>query len=404
MTSNYKSIFSIEIDYKLKIIKVGDWSTKDIYFNFVCREKNIDLRKEILSANNIKLTSYYRKKYGLRDTYKELHKYFGSKFNYRLFSAMWKLHIEPISDYCNNYCFYSNGNNNYYDIAAVKRIWKHKKNIDTATRDRLYNIIPLLIYFGLNPRQLKNKMGSGLWKRLCKNSTYKNKMIVAVLQKILKDKKRIGSFRFNDYKINIISRVSGIKSTLIKYAAIYDTFYNIDHSDCSLFSLEWLSINARVSYYQEVIQLYHLAFDTFKMAKAVGKNTNTRWSTSRLKQEHDRMLKLEIVDEFPTLPNFDHISDGCFCDIEFKLLRTSLEIFEEGQAMKHCVAFYIENVVYYGYLVFSLKKGEMRSTLGLSRINNKFVIHQHCGYENSKIEDNNFIEASYKIASIINMS
>lgn len=405
--------FFLKVDPKTRKVHVGKWVSQSLYLGLRggLSENNIWLKEEILRENDIEISSNYDNKLGLKNVHKEIASYLGSKFYHRLFSAIWTVNVKPIIDYCDRYCFYSNGKDHYYKEIQIARLWKHKKIIDAADDDGLDNIIPLLIYFGLSPHSLKNKLGKGLWSRLCHNSRHKNKLLVAVLQKLLLDNKRVGCFKFTKYRYLIIEKVSVFQSSLLKYLGVYEYFIermpsiknkeNI-HNLLSIF--EWLSCNVRVSKYQECVRYFNILKDTKRMVELTGRKFNNKWSVKRLEREHLINLRILQSRDFPDVPypHLNDIDDGNIDGVRYKLLRSPYQLWEEGNIMHHCVASYHYRVKEGNYLVFNLTDFEKkRSTLGLYKNDKNVVVDQHYMNWNEEVKSPLLIKAAGEIVSMV---
>ena len=409
----YHEQLQIENDTVNRVVRVGNWIANFSLGSKPKPEKDITLKLDVLYENNIHIEVENCQKTGHKHVHEEISSYLGVGFNRRLSAAMWAVYVEPIKDYCNEYCFYSNGSRHFYDTAQVLRLWEYKKLIDQIVIDKISNIAPLIIYFGCDPKQLKLQLGKGLWNRLSHNSKHKNKLFVKTLSRIYHDDKRIITFNFDTNRINIINKISFFKSSLLKYLALYNTFYldseGIHKDDINLFvdDMAWLSNNAPVSRYDICSFSYVTYRDTRKMAKQLDRNFNPNWSLKRINKEHKLSTKILMHKEFSTdiFKNILSISDMHNNGVHWRLLRSPSEISLEGLEMGHCVAAYIDNVVSGRYLVFSLKNdNDERSTLGVCINLGECFIDQHQARFDKGVTDKKLINAANLILDSVKQS
>lgn len=269
----------------------------------------------------------------------------------------------------------------YKDKNLPHRIIPYKLNIvcsnieaiNQTIKDGNSHILPFVVFTGKTTEDLKKEYGKGLWKRLCKNSHYRNKVIeeshaVSVM------------VNYPTSVIKMVNRISGcwhINAEFKKELADWYTKY---------FKGKWTTMT-----HGDIIDIYNCVINTKQMAEQLGYKFNLNMNYDSLKQLHDKYAKAIRDRQYSSEP-FDWLKDipkqlneG---DYSIVLLDNPRSIREEGDVMKHCVASYINLVVRKEYLVYSvMKNGERVSTVGYYKRNDVWEIQQQYGKCNSRIQD-----------------
>ena len=83
------------------------------------------------------------------------------------------------------------------------------------------------------------------------------------------------------------------------------------------------------------------------------------------------------------------ISDDTVIDLTATIIKNGNDLMSHGQQMKHCVGSYYNDCYENRYVVYSVKHGEINSTLGIWYIPNKseFRLDQHYGHCNSEVSE-----------------
>lgn len=83
------------------------------------------------------------------------------------------------------------------------------------------------------------------------------------------------------------------------------------------------------------------------------------------------------------------ISDDTVTDLTATIIKNGNDLMAHGQQMKHCVGSYYNDCYENRYVVYSVKHGEINSTLGIWYIPNKseFRLDQHYGHCNSDVSE-----------------
>jgi hypothetical protein len=240
-----------------------------------------------------------------------------------------------------------------FDNERLYNAFQIKDIVLQAWKDKQYNIIPLIIAFKAPPSSLKKKFGNSVWKKLCTNSKYRNQ-------------------KLSYHEDFLIPELIDIPTTLLeRYLSFGDDSKKVAY-------LKYLKNNFKGSWSkpEKLVTQAYLFSDTFRMAQQLEQPFNPEWTPRRLQEEHDRFITLQRITRRPdehTKEPFefsvawpDYIKFGGYTA---HLLKSPLEIAEEGDYMGHCVASYIGMVASGQYIVYSVRKdGKRSSTLGLSAV------------------------------------
>ena len=129
--------------------------------------------------------------------------------------------------------------------------------------------------------------------------------------------------------------------------------------------------------------LFH---DSLKVAKAIDKKVNLRWSKSRLEREHGKM-SMELVNIIYQYDNSVLVNKACYLDFAkmsgYRLIGTAKELAIEGIEKHHCVISYKTNIDGGRAGIYSI--GDW--TLELGESSEGLYINQFRGYGNIKGSD-----------------
>ena len=269
--------------------------------------------------------------------------------NGKIFEAFVKPIPKEIKD---KLCFNAGG----LSQVKINRVRRNLELLIQAVKDGQNNILPIIMLYGKNPAELREKLGKGLWKRICANSFSRNAQIVEYLTTMRED-------LFNISESNkTLESIMTIPTTLLKNSFAPSTLKFLEGS----MKGKWGKGSAIRQAAQEFSDTVRL-IETID-GKAPPEMLN--WSLRRLKEEHRAYTEKAIVrrynttkfwwvDEFP-------ISHFGYEGYEVKLLKSEAEIGLEGSMMAHCVGGYGSYSSQGRYLVFSvLKDGERHSTIGI---------------------------------------
>lgn len=278
-----------------------------------------------------------------------------------------------------------------------------KINVNQAVADNNINLVPFIIHFKASPEELKKFFGKGLWKKIHKNSLTKNNTLCKIL---VQGVERGGVPFANDLlyqndqlkKIKIINFLREFTNIPLIVLNYFTNFRVIDKPlDLILFGAKYITKYYKGKYKSNQIE----------------STLNTLWDELRYTPNKDRLLKLPpeelvrfhlisiLANNKLTISKNRHyelvrnLIDFNYNGIEVKLIRNTEEISLEGIKMHHCVKSYDDLCANNHYIVASLSKDSLASTLGIQValvLNDEETkieavrtgIHQHCSYCNQK--------------------
>lgn len=268
--------------------------------------------------------------------------------------------------------------------------------LQQCRKDGIANIIPIVAYYGKSPQELKKFLGEREWKKLCKNSYSRNRLL------FLKSNSSITPVDWN-----------AVPSTILKgrthwMPEVYE--WLIKTQDCHLKSITTdYNIQREARYY----------LDTKRMCIDAGETFNPNWSKRRMKEEHDRLSRIqqEIANRRAAEYNAEYAK---LLEKDFRELHKGLEtirfdsgviatplinmqqVQEEGSKMHHCVGSYARMCAKGEYLVWRLTRGDVETTLGIDVHQGKYSFDQHYGHCNAIVEDQDFKQAALDIIERLN--
>lgn len=255
----------------------------------------------------------------------------------------------------------------------LKVVRRNIEAINQTIKDGNSHILPFVVFTGKTAEDLKKEYGKGLWKRLCKNSHYRNKVIGESLAVSV-------MVNYPTSVIKMVNRISGCGHINAEFKIELADWYT------KHFKGKWTTLT-----HGDIIDIYNYVKDTKQMSEQLGYKFKLNMDYDSLKQLHDKYAKairgrqyssepFEWIDNVPK----QHVRG----DYSIVLLDNPRSIREEGDVMKHCVASYINLVARKEYLVYSvMKNGEKVSTVGYYKTNDGWEIQQQYGKCNSRVQD-----------------
>lgn len=268
------------------------------------------------------------------------------------------------------------------NVSQVDWFWKHKHLVDQAIADNQENLIPLFVEFGEDAQTIRNRVGKGVWKTLCKNSFHKN-------------------LALSRYSPGSVAEIANLSTGVIKMWFTPTVARWVNHLH--------IKHNCKIKDLSNMHELEDLYNDTRNMAEDLGKPFNNQWSLKRMQEQHDlysqELLAREYSDEpFKGLPNnvIEHMS----CkdtQLTATLLKSPMSLKLEGNAMRHCVASYRDRCENGAYLVYGItdQNGNRVSTLGISIMLDfkctilPYYLNQHYGFGNNRVNDSVWMFGKY---------
>ena len=206
--------------------------------------------------------------------------------------------------------------------------------LQQCRKDGIANIIPIVAYFKKSPQELKKALGETTWKKLCKNTYSRNRLL------FMKSYARLTPVEWN-----------AVPSTLLKSKMYLAPEVYLWLSRTQDIPLKNYSKDSNI---QREARIY---IDTQLMCRDAGETFNPNWSKRRMKEEHDRLSRMqqEIADRREAERNAEYAK---LLKVDFRELHKGLEVMEfdsgvvavplvnmqqvqeEGSKMHHCVGSY----------------------------------------------------------------
>lgn len=294
-----------------------------------------------------------------------------SPTNFRnVFLSLWLKHnVEPVKEWVWQFA-YTGGGKFSVDINAVFNIWDLKDEIIQAKEDGLESLIPFIVHWGITIPEAKNRVGKGVWKRLCKNSKTRNHLIA-------KNHRNGGA--------DEVKSLMGVPSTVLKKGCL-----RFDAKTLSILSKHFKAkdiVQSKV----ECVRFANVIVDTVRMSSDLDVKYNPEWSMRKWIEKHEEFSREVLSRQYP-----DEVYD-CFKDvperlryvhcegITAELVQTPLRLHQEGSYMKHCAGSFNEMIGMGTYVVYHLSgDGVSSTTLSFTKLREAgWHPHQHYGACNS---------------------
>lgn len=202
----------------------------------------------------------------------------------------------------------------------------------------------------------------------------------------------------------VLKNSYGIKPTEVCWKYFKKEELDRLRTGCNFFPLMNRKAITNLNMYYEVFNEHkdkRLLNDAIELAFALDLTINPKWSMKRLKQEHQRMIKIAAEKQFEVLNDApiqkETIQDE---DKEISMLNDEKSVFIEGKEMMHCLfTNYLSSVQKGRYLAFAVK-GKERVTFGVTLNNDRkdIVIDQIRGVHNSSVTQ----ETIQKVKDFVN--
>ena len=277
--------------------------------------------------------------------------------------------------------------------------------LQQCRKDGIANIIPIVAYFKKSPQELKKALGETTWKKLCKNTYSRNRLL------FLRSDARLTPVEWNAVPSTIL------KSRTYFAPEVYSWLIRTQDIPLKNYSKDY-NIQREASIY----------IDTQRMCIGAGETFNPNWSKRRMKEEHDRLSRMqqEIANRRQAERNAEYAK---LLKVDFRELHKGLEVMEfdsgvvavplvnmqqvqkEGSKMHHCVGSYASMCARGEYLVWHLTKGSVETTLGIAVQHDNYVIvmskdkynlQQHYGFCNAAVEDEDLKAAAKSVVEMLN--
>jgi hypothetical protein len=263
---------------------------------FMNKENNLEHKANLVDKylKNIYKLKYisFLKKHGISA------KNFKKIFNY-IMREIWE--IKPyFSQFCYTYKHKTQGRKNIgffcIDEHNVKILHKNIEILNEAKNNK-ENMIPFVFYSGMKISELEKHFPKSLWKKLCKNSFSRNRLIsIRVkndLSRLCCMEPRRSYVSLNKEKnyidtsnpINVISYLNEFPSTILKQ------YFEINNATLALASCCKLK-DFRKEYAYENGSLYKIIFDTITSLNRLNEKYNFDWSKEQWIRKHEEVTRL----------------------------------------------------------------------------------------------------------------
>lgn len=278
---------------------------------------------------------------------------------------------------------------------------------EQLAKDNNKHLIPISALFGVKTaEELSGMFPKAEWKKICKNSYSRNHMIYCIVRV------RHGSTK---ECVTQVIESNSLPSTILKSKQLARVLLPDDFNFMKQSGIAYKYWNLRLRNTKQSVEfasLWNTFRDTCRMAGDLQQPFSTRWSVRRMKEEHERLIRLQITEQ--AKKDQEKYSRKVADKHEFELpiiswkntiakpLLTYGEVVEEGARQGHCVGGYAQACVDGRYLVYSLEKEGKRSTLGISvssmdTIDGKKVFYgfsQHYMAYNRQVEDEDLMDCA----------
>ena len=255
-------------------------------------------------------------------------------------------------------------------LFASKRSWHHgnkfeyieyEPEMQQCRKDGIPHLIPFVGKFGKTPQELKKHFGTSNWKKVCKNTYSRNKLLANT---------RV------EYEAH--ETILNLKSDALRYVhndSLIMPMSLIDDIRKDLKLKSYKAMHKNLSY----MRSFNIVRDTLRRVP----NAKLTWSYRRFKEEHAKMVQAQTLEANKARAERDE-EYAKRLKINFKDLHSWLEPVEfesgvkavplmnmqevilEGSVMRHCVGSYAEWAARGKYIVWHLTKGDVEATLGIN--------------------------------------
>lgn len=345
--------------------------------------------------------NYYDGKMRYANQYKRFSKKYGmgpKHFKKILIASVYTQVIRPREDVVKFYCMRKDGISFYALDRFLENEHVFTQAYEDAKRGIAENVIPFVWVNRMDTQQLKKALGKSLWKRICKNSTNKNRLL-AVSTPLRS---------LNEEILNMPS--GGLKERIKDYAAPLGLLRGMKGYVASYSRLNSYNKMKFVDAYRMSSRL-GVEFDYTVVKNKPNDKDSIADAGRRISLLHDEyVLKLNEQKQKESMTPFDFneniINEIELLGVKIKRLNSPFEMQEEGKMMHHCVSSYSHAVKSGSYVVYHLQHEREHATLGISILDREntsiFKKDQMYGVCNRPVTDENIIKASEMLLNILN--
>ena len=256
----------------------------------------------------------------------------------------------------------------------VNRFFEFEELVYQAHKDGLDHLLPLIMWYGKDPHEIRQIAGKSAWKRMANNSRSRNMLLAS------KANEQMPPHVFSDIPTTVLA----------------GSYRDIDPQVLKSIMFFEPSCKNAVHLIQYTATA-NIIEDTLRMAQELQHPVKLYQSMNSWNRLHNKLYRLINSRNYSEDP-YKHLKPYKFLcgDYEATLLISPYELFYEGDVMHHCVASYDTAVSRRQYLVFSItRKGKRYATLGVGLKagyphHERYEVHQCYGYCNEYVDVNDF--------------
>lgn len=255
----------------------------------------------------------------------------------------------------------------------VGRVWSLSTTLDELLGDGLDNLSGIVVALKKTPFQLKYTLGKGLWKTVCRNSKTRNYFLAKA---IIANEIDFGGRAVQPKHLveTLNSLPSGVLGVIGK-VDLDSFYYSYRNTLASALVKDQKRVLSSNGYYGLEVwgRKYSLALNTYRdtkrLSEQLGEKFDVKWSLKTMQKKHEEYTEKYELKRFSKDP-YESLSK--MKDVKFvlgeataELIMSPFDLRQEGIEMRHCVASYSPSVAAGNFIVFSIKCGDSRSTLGI---------------------------------------
>lgn len=313
---------------------------------------------------------------------------------------------------------------------------EHNELLEQCVKDGTENIIPLVALFGRDAKGLRELFGKNPWKKIVKNSYTRNRLIfINCVNRYeyedIDEKGILKKFLFwNEFPSTLLTS-RYVKSAYAPWW-MFDLAFKETKQPLKAMSTGRHADGGCGPTYDLIMML----MDTKNMAHRLDQPFDEKWSLRRFREEHQRLILLERDRQQIRRASKDK-GYAEKLKINFKDLHKWLdvvrwgdcvgtplvnmqEVIDEGAKQGHCVGGYADYCAQGGYVVYSLEKNGVKSTLGVTfgkefrRVVNddgtvtmeplrqRYILQQHYLAYNKDVTDSDMLKCAQEIVRELN--
>lgn len=186
-------------------------------------------------------------------------------------------------------------------------------------------------------------------------------------------------------------KTSPYKNLDISAELFYKTFNAVDMNSPKAYRkyiLYATNPNEGLEHVSRKVNMYYGELvDLFTQAEMLNKKVNLKWSETRMKEVHAEWTRELMGMAIKSIQPVDYNYPEIETPEGISLIKSNIELFEEGTTMKHCVyTNYERSVRDKNYYVFRYDRKGVRATVGVKMHDYYPVIDQMYGPRNTKID------------------